>query len=83
MNIVIMKYLLLMEICPGPTDPPKGKSLEASASISSSTHSVHSLGSAQGDVSMDGRVARWARGFDKLIEDPAGLKCFKVNIVSN
>ena len=34
-----------------------------------------------GDMSqVDGRVGRWALGFDKLMEDPAGLGCFKVNV---
>ena len=33
-----------------------------------------------GDMSqVDGRVGRWALGFDKLMEDPAGLGCFKVH----
>ena len=32
-----------------------------------------------GDMSqVDGRVGRWALGFDKLMEDPGGLGCFKV-----
>ena len=52
--------------------------MNASASISSSTQSIHSLGSMPGDMSHDGRVGRWALGFDKLMEDPAGLGCFKV-----
>ena len=55
------------------------KTLNAGGSISSSTQSIHSLGSMTGDVAqVDGRVARWALGFDKLMEDPAGLGCFKV-----
>lgn len=55
------------------------KTLNASASISSSTQSIHSLSSMPGDMSqVDGRVGRWALGFDKLMEDPAGLGCFKV-----
>ena len=55
------------------------KTLNASASISSSTLSIHSLSSMPGDMSqVDGRVGRWALGFDKLMEDPAGLGCFKV-----
>jgi len=34
-----------------------------------------------GDMSqVDGRVGRWALGFDKLMEDPAGLGCFKVHV---
>lgn len=54
------------------------KTLNASGSFSSSTHSIHSLGSMTGDVTQtDGRVSRWALGFDKLMEDPAGLGCFK------
>lgn len=54
------------------------KTLNAGGSISSSTQSIHSLGSMTGDVAqVDGRVARWALGFDKLMEDPAGLGCFK------
>ncbi|XP_022801275.1 regulator of G-protein signaling 12-like isoform X3 [Stylophora pistillata] len=54
------------------------KTLNASASISSSTLSIHSLSSMPGDMSqVDGRVGRWALGFDKLMEDPAGLGCFK------
>jgi len=28
--------------------------------------------------SIDGRVARWALGFDKLMDDPMGLRCFQV-----
>ena len=37
-----------------------------------------------GDMSqVDGRVGRWALGFDKLMEDPAGLGCFKVHICTN
>ena len=56
------------------------KTLNASASISSSTQSIHSLSSMPGDMSqVDGRVGRWALGFDKLMEDPAGLGCFKVH----
>ena len=55
------------------------KTLNAGGSISSSTQSIHSFGSMTGDVAqVDGRVARWALGFDKLMEDPAGLGCFKV-----
>ena len=55
------------------------KPLHTCASISSSTQSIHSLGSMPGDMShMDGRVTRWALGFDKLMEDPAGLGCLKV-----
>lgn len=35
-----------------------------------------------GDMSqVDGRVGRWALGFDKLMEDPAGLGCFKARTV--
>ena len=56
------------------------KTLHNRASISSSTHSIHSLSSMPGDMSqVDGRVGRWALGFDKLMEDPAGLGCFKVH----
>lgn len=56
------------------------KTLNNSASISSSTQSIHSLSSMPGDMSqVDGRVGRWALGFDKLMEDPAGLGCFKVH----
>jgi len=34
-----------------------------------------------GDMSqVDGRVGRWQLGFDKLMEDPAGLGCFKVHV---
>ena len=55
------------------------KTLNASGSISSSTQSIHSVGSMPGDMSqVDGRVGRWALGFDKLMEDPGGLGCFKV-----
>ena len=55
------------------------KNLNATESISSSTQSIHSLSSMPGDMSqVDGRVSRWALGFDKLMEDPAGLGCFKV-----
>ena len=55
------------------------KTLIASGSISSSTQSIHSLVSMPGDMTqVDGRVGRWALGFDKLMEDPAGLGCFKV-----
>ena len=57
------------------------KTLNNSASISSSTQSIHSLSSMPGDMSqVDGRVGRWALGFDKLMEDPAGLGCFKVHV---
>lgn len=60
------------------------KTLIASASISSSTPSIHSLSSMPGDMSqVDGRVGRWALGFDKLMEDPAGLGCFKVHMYTN
>lgn len=60
------------------------KTLNNSASISSSTQSIHSLSSMPGDMSqVDGRVGRWALGFDKLMEDPAGLGCFKVHVQKN
>ena len=56
------------------------KTLHNRGSISSSTQSIHSLSSMPGDMSqVDGRVGRWALGFDKLMEDPAGLGCFKVH----
>ena len=56
------------------------KTLNNRGSISSSTQSIHSLSSMPGDMSqVDGRVGRWALGFDKLMEDPAGLGCFKVH----
>jgi hypothetical protein len=61
------------------TVPSSPSNLDVSPSICSSTQSIHSLGSMPGDISgIEGRVARWALGFDKLIEDPVGLKCFQV-----
>ena len=60
------------------------KTLHNRGSISSSTQSIHSLSSMPGDMSqVDGRVGRWALGFDKLMEDPAGLGCFKVHTFAN
>ncbi|XP_048584435.1 regulator of G-protein signaling 12 isoform X2 [Nematostella vectensis] len=47
-----------------------------SPSRTSSTQSLHSVNSMSNET-VEGRVSRWALGFDKLMDDQAGLHCFE------